>query len=157
MPGMDITSTGTASASPAVVWSVLSDIEGWPRWLPTVMGVERLDGSGSVQVGSRFAVRQPKLGRAEWSIVRWEPEQVFTWESSRPGVRTTGTHVVRPVGARTEIELGIVWSGRGRAVAKAAFGGLTRSYVRTELESLIAAAEARGGSTPSRGGSTPTT
>lgn len=147
---MEISSRGTTTADPDVVWSVLSDIEGWPRWLPTVTAVERTGGPTEVGVGSTFAVTQPRLGRAEWTVTLWEPGHQFTWESRRPGVLTTGTHEVRPHDTGSEIELGIDWAGKGRAVARAAFGRMTRAYVRSELDALIFTAESWGGSLPAR-------
>ena len=143
---MEITSRRSTTAGPDVVWAVLSDIEAWPTWLPTVTAVERTGGPAQVGVGSTFAVTQPRLGRAEWKVTLWEPGRGFTWQSRRPGVLTTGVHRVHPLDPGAEVEIGIDWAGRGRVLARAAFGRMTRAYVEREAEALVRTAEARAGS-----------
>lgn len=44
------------------VWEVLSTVESWPRWLPTVVNVEALEGM-PLRLGARFRLVQPKLRR----------------------------------------------------------------------------------------------
>lgn len=127
--------------APDRVWQVLADIEAWPRWLPTVTAVEALS-DGPVGVGSRFAVQQPRLGRSVWEVTEWRPGRGFTWVSNRPGVRTTGTHVVRAASDGAEVELGIEWSGAGSWLARLLYGGLTRRYVSAELAAISATAGA---------------
>ncbi len=39
-------------ATPAAIWEVLSDLDGWPSWTPSVTSVER-DASGQATVDSR--------------------------------------------------------------------------------------------------------
>ncbi|WP_122263802.1 SRPBCC family protein [Ornithinimicrobium cerasi] len=146
---MDVRSDGRSTAAPQEVWSLLSAIEGWPAWTPTVTSVTREtaedDGPrtpGSIGVGSRFSVTQPRLGRAAWVITEWEEGRSFTWVSRRPGVRTTASHQVHPQDAGTRIELGITWDGPGAWLVRALFGRMTQRYTETELSSLVTAAEA---------------
>ena len=146
---MDVRTDGLAAATPQVVWSLLSAIEAWPRWTPTVTRVTREvaddDGQqapGSIGVGSRFSVTQPRLGRATWVVTEWESGRSFTWVSRRPGVRTTATHQVTPQDGGTRIELAIAWDGPGAWLVRALFGRMTQRYTDIELSSLVAAAEA---------------
>lgn len=146
---MDVRTDGWSTAAPAAVWALLSDIEAWPRWTPTVTSVTRefseADGpptSGGIGVGSRFSVTQPRLGRASWVIREWEEGCFFTWVSRRPGVRTTATHQVRPHDTGTCIELGITWDGPGAWLVRALFGRMTQRYTDIELSSLVTTADA---------------
>ncbi|QDO88794.1 hypothetical protein FNH13_11055 [Ornithinimicrobium ciconiae] len=100
---MDARTAGRSTAAPHVVWSLLSAIETWPLWTPTVTSVTREAtddedprAPGSIGVGSRFSVTQPRLGRASWVVTQWEEGRSFTWVSRRPGIRTTATHHVHP-------------------------------------------------------------
>jgi len=64
-------------APPQRVWAVLSDVEGWPDWTPSVKRVERLD-AGPLTVGGRARLRQPKLRPAIWQITKVEKGSSFT-------------------------------------------------------------------------------
>jgi hypothetical protein len=72
---------------------VLSNIECWPEWTPTVMSIERLD-RGTLAVGSRARIRQPKLPPAVWQITELDAGRSFTWVTRSPGVRVTARHWV---------------------------------------------------------------
>lgn len=140
---MDVRSEGLTTADPHVVWSLLSTIEDWPRWTPTVTAVTRESANddgprapGIIGVGSRFTVTQPRLGRATWEVTEWEEGRSFTWVSRRPGIRTTGTHQVHAQDAGTRIELAINWTGPGAWLVRTLFGRMTQRYTDTELRSL---------------------
>lgn len=147
---MDARSAGGTVAGPEVVWSVLSAVEDWPRWMPTVTAVERVQArgegphcGGGIGVGSTFEVAQPRLGRGLWVVTEWVPGLSFTWVSLRPGVRTTATHRIGAEEGGTGIELGITWEGPGAWFVRAMFGRMTQHYTDLELSSLVAAAEAK--------------
>jgi uncharacterized membrane protein len=123
-------------AAPATdVWSVLSDVNGWADWTPTVESVERLD-AGPFAVGSRARVRQPKIPAAVWEVTELVDGERFTWASRTPGVMTVGRHAVLAEDGGSRVTLSIEQSGPLAGVAALVWGRLTQRYVETEAESL---------------------
>ncbi|WP_256842055.1 SRPBCC family protein [Ornithinimicrobium cryptoxanthini] len=148
---MDVRTDGHSTTTPHVVWSLLSAVEAWPQWTPTVTSVTREraetdspQASDGIGVGSRFSVTQPRLGKASWVVTEWQEGRSFTWVSRRPGIRTTATHQLHPQDGGTRIELAITWDGPGAWLVRALFGRMTQRYTDIELNSLVTAAEARG-------------
>jgi uncharacterized protein YndB with AHSA1/START domain len=80
------------NASPDAVWETLADVELWPEWTRSVRSVELLD--GTLAVGHRVRIRQPKYPSLVWTISEVEPGVSFSWRSRRPGVDATGRHAV---------------------------------------------------------------
>jgi uncharacterized membrane protein len=92
------------------VWSVISDVEQWPDWTPSVTSVERLD-SGPLRIGSCARIKQPKLMPAVWEVVALEEGKSFTWVTRSPGVQVSGFHSVEPNGSSSRATLSIEFSG----------------------------------------------
>ena len=90
-------------AAPAdVVWSVMSDIERWHEWTPSVRGIQLL-GPGPIRVGSRAVVRQPKLPPAMWTVVSIDPGSGFVWKSGVPGMWVYAHHSVEPIASSCDM------------------------------------------------------
>jgi hypothetical protein len=89
-------------AAPAdVVWSVMSDVERWHEWTPSVRGIRLLD-AAPIRVGSRAMIRQPKLPPAMWQVVSLEPGRGFVWKSGLPGMWVYAHHSVEPIASGSE-------------------------------------------------------
>jgi uncharacterized protein YndB with AHSA1/START domain len=131
------TTTRHIDAPTEPVWEVLSDVAGWPDWLPTVDSVERLD-DGPLRVGSRAEVRQPRLPKAVWEVTEVVPGRSFTWEATGPGMRTIGRHEVVPDATGSTVTLGIEQTGPMGAVAALLWRRLTQRYIELEAASLDA-------------------
>ena len=71
------------SARPEVVWEVLADVEGWPRWTPTIRTVRALDAS-KLGLGQRFALRQPFQRERIWYVTTFKDGRSFIWETDGP-------------------------------------------------------------------------
>ena len=97
-------------ATPQRVWAVLSDLEGWPDWTPSVRSVERLE-AGPLSVGSRARIRQPKLAPAVWRITAIEKGRSFTWVTRSPGLSVTAHHGVEATADGSRATLSIRFEG----------------------------------------------
>jgi uncharacterized membrane protein len=107
-------------AAPAdVVWSVMSDVERWHEWTPSVRGVRLLDPT-PLRVGSRAMIRQPKFPPAMWQVVSLDPGSGFVWKSGLPGMWVYAYHSVESIAS----------PGSGGRTGSAT-GGATGSNVRT--------------------------
>ncbi|WP_341716357.1 SRPBCC family protein [Micromonospora sp. FIMYZ51] len=140
---MAITVDRLIEADRAALWRVISDLDRWAEFLPTVDEIERLDGPGPITVGSSFRIRQPGLMAATYRITEWHPEADFTWVARSPGVRTTATHRLRPAGSAVSLQLGISWAGPGAALVRLLFGRRTRRFLDQEAAAFARLAEHR--------------
>ncbi len=89
------------------VWQVMSDIERWREWTPSVASIKRLGSSGPLAVGSRAVIHQPKFPPALWQVSAIEPGRSFTWASLAPGLRVIGHHAVEPAGTGSRATLSL--------------------------------------------------
>ena len=124
------------AAPPADVWKVMSDVERWAEWTPTITRVELLDGK-PFGLGARARIHQPKLPVAVWTVTMLEPGRFFEWRSVAPGLLSVAGHRVSAAGDGTStVTLVLRWSGWLSPLIRLIFGRLARRYVRTEAESL---------------------
>jgi carbon monoxide dehydrogenase subunit G len=117
---MDFAISVEIAAPPDRVWAVLSDIEKWPEWTPSITSIERLDG-GPLRVGVRARIRQPKLAPALWTVSAAD-NRSFTWVTRAPGITVTASHVVEAVGTGSRVTLALKFAGL--------FGGLIGRLTR---------------------------
>ena len=67
---MEQSITVDIAAPPERVWGVLSDVEYWSQWMPTVTSVRRLD-QGPLRTGSRAKISQPRIPETEYVVPGW--------------------------------------------------------------------------------------
>ena len=132
--------TTEIAAPPERVWQVMSDVDRWHEWTPSITSIRRLAGA-PLAVGTRAVVRQPGFPPAIWKVAAVEPGRSFTWVSVAPALRVVGAHSVEPTAhgsrATLSLELGGVLGG--------VFGRLTRAiterYIAMEARGLKARSE----------------
>lgn len=122
-------------APPTQVWAVMADVDRWHEWTPTITSVRR-HGRGPLAVGQWALVRQPRLPPALWRVVSVDPGHQFTWVSSGPGFRVTGSHAVGSAPAGTRVTLAIEIEGLFGPLLARLTGKLTDRYVALEGASL---------------------
>ena len=129
------------AAPPGRVWEVLSDVEYWSEWTPTVTLVRRLD-DGPLGPGSRAKVRQPRIPETEYVVTELQPGRSFTWVATGLGVLTTARHDAEPLpGGRTRVRLSVTQSGWLGSVMGRFYRGLTDRYLANEAKGLKARCE----------------
>ncbi len=128
-------------APPERVWEVMSDIERWHEWTPSIRGIHRTN-SGPFRIGARARVHQPKLPPADWVVTSLHEGHSFEWESRAPGVRMLASHTIEPNGDGTRVTLSMRYLGPiGNIIGRLA-AGITRRYIALEAEGLKRRAEA---------------
>ena len=122
------------SAPPDIVWSVISGVERWHEWTPSISRIRLL--GGPLEIGRRVLVKQPKFPPALWTVTALEPGRSFTWRTTGPGMRVHGRHTVEPSQDGTRATLGLHYEGPvGRLLARVT-RGITERYVGFEAEGL---------------------
>lgn len=127
-------------APPERVWPIMSDVERWHEWTPSIRKVVRLD-SGPMGVGSRVRVHQPRLPVAFWQVTEWQPGRNFTWVSRNPGVRVTARHAIEPIAGGSRVTLSLQYEGIFGALVARVTRGITERYVDLEARGLKARSE----------------
>jgi len=130
-------------APPEQVWVVMSDVERWHEWTPTITSVRRTN-AGPFRIGARARVHQPKLPPADWVVTALEEGRAFDWESRAPGVRVLGCHRVDPLPAGSRVTLSIQYSGPIGTLLGRMIGGISRRYIALEADGLKRRVEGRG-------------
>lgn len=119
-----------------LLWQVLSDLDSWATWLPTVDAMRAVEPGRPAEVGACYVLEQPGLPRATWTITDWRPGAGFTWESHAFGVCTTGRHELTTHGDETTVRLSIDWSGPFAGLVRLLYGRKAQGYLTREVESL---------------------
>jgi uncharacterized protein YndB with AHSA1/START domain len=107
-------------------WDVLTDLDAWPRWGPSVAGAT-LDGGGRrLTAGASGRVRTSLGVELPFTVTAFEPGRRWAWRVM--GVPATG-HRVEPLGddrCRVVMEVP-VWAAPYGAVCWWAIGAIGRS------------------------------
>jgi uncharacterized membrane protein len=121
--------TGEIDVPPQVVWSVIADVEHWPKWTVTVSRVKLLT-PGPLQIGSRVRIHQPKLPAANWRVTELSSGRAFTLVSFAPGVRVAAQHSLEATATGCRVTLSISYEG--------VFGPWLARWTRTLNERYLA-------------------
>jgi uncharacterized membrane protein len=143
---MEFSITTDVDAPADLVFAVLTDIERWPEWTPTVTRVERLDAySLPLAISSRIRIVQPKVPPAEWTVTALEAGRGFRMMSRSPGATVVANHWAEPLGdgQRSRVTLSVTFSGwLGRIIARM-MRGLNERYLAQEAAGLKRRSEDR--------------
>jgi len=127
-------------APPDRVWAAVRDIEHWSEWTPTVISVRPLD-PGSLAVGTRAIVRQPKLLPARWQVTEIEEGCSFSWITRGPGILVTARHSIEDAANGSRATLSLDFSGPLGPLCARLTRGLSARYLAIEARGLKKRAE----------------
>lgn len=117
------------------VWAVLSDVAAWPELTPSIDAVEVLDANALVE-GYRFALQQPKLRRAIWTITGVRDGRSFRWKSVSAGVTTHADHEITDTDGGARFVLSVRQTGLLAGLVGLLMGSTTRRYIAFEADGI---------------------
>lgn len=122
-------------ASPDRVWQVISEVERWSEWTPTVTSIKIKEGS-PLGVGSHLIIRQPKLFPATWKIIEIEKGRGFKSINSHLFVQVTAGHYLEPSHKGTKLILSLQFTGLLGPVVARLSHKLNERYLFLEAKGL---------------------
>ena len=106
-------------------------IEGATEW-----SISQAATRAGIAVGSTAVVTQPRLGTGRWTVTECTPLRSFTWVASRPGITTSGIHLIEPTASGVKVTLSIEHCGPLAAVVAMLTSSTTRRYIHMEAVGL---------------------
>jgi uncharacterized protein YndB with AHSA1/START domain len=131
------------AAPPEDVWSVLVDVEAWPKWTASMSNVQ-LRTPGPLRLGSVAQVRQPRLAPTTMTVTEYKDGRSFAWSTGNRWLTTVGDHRVEPAAEGSRVTLTLQQNGLLAGVVGAVYKGLITRYIRMEAEGLKRESESRG-------------
>jgi hypothetical protein len=92
------------------VWQLTERAQEWPSFVPTMTRVAWLD-AGPLRVGRRARIKQPAQPAGVWTVTRLDPPHLLEWETRRPGLTMTASHILDAREEGSRLTLVVVLSG----------------------------------------------
>ena len=127
-------------APPPAVWTVWTDVPGWPRW-DTELQAAALD--GPFEIGARGRLTPLRGPEARFTITELDPGRSYTFETALPlaRLRVRRAWQTAPDGA-TEITHHVSFHGLMGGIFARRFGPAFRRALPQAMERVVALAEA---------------
>lgn len=136
------------------VFAIFNDLENWPKFVPTILKVERLDDvSKPVGVGTEWRETLDIKGKetvVSARFIEFERNKFVVSESEGVGLRSEMRYEFTAIGDNTKVDITITYvpvSLKGRLLGSLMFALVRKSMVKAfgeEVEALARAAEAVG-------------
>lgn len=128
-------------APPQLVWDVFSEVQRWPEWTASVTSLVGRDGA-ALEVGRRFAIKQPGMAKLTWTVTELAPGTSWTWVQRSPGVRVSARHdVIAQPGGRTLVRQQLDQRGVLGALVGRLMVEKTKRFLELEAQGLKARSE----------------
>lgn len=140
------------STAPAeTVWTIMTDLENWPKVVQAIESVERLDDGDDFGVGTRWRETRTMFGRQAtetMQVTEVDPGRSYTVEARNRGATYTSVSSVEPTreGCVIEMSFDAQTSGVSKllgATLGKLFEGATRKALLQDLVDIAQAAESR--------------
>lgn len=97
---------------------------------------------GSLAVGSRVAISQPRMPTGTYTMTGLVPGSAFSWQQRQLGSTVFARHEFAPLpDGGTRVELSVVMSGAGGGVVGRLYRRVTERYLAMEAAGLKARPE----------------
>lgn len=126
------------AAPPGRVWEVMSDVDRWHEWTPSVTSIKR-GGDAPMAVGTTLTIRQPKFPPAFWKVTKIDPGRGFESVSPAPGMRVIARHWIEATASGSRATLSLELQGLFGGL----FGRMTRDITERYLAMEAAGLKAR--------------
>jgi hypothetical protein len=127
-------------AAVPVVWRLITDVERWPDWTPTVLSLCKTD-TGPLTIGTTCRVRQPGLPERLYKVTSLQEQSEMTWETNTAGLRMVASHQVWSTHTGSCAQLLFSVTGVLAPMVRLLFAQKIDGMVNLEAESLRRAAE----------------
>jgi len=129
------------AADASIVWNLISDIDGWPRWNPDVSSASL---AGPLRPGSTFRWKAGP-GTITSTLLEVDAPRRIAWRGTTLGIRAVHIWAISPTDDGTLLETEESWEGLlvsvfRRSMRKSLGGAIARG-----LEAVRVAAETRAG------------
>ncbi|MCL4239938.1 MAG: SRPBCC family protein [Dehalococcoidia bacterium] len=123
------------NASPDRVWDVISDIDRWPEWTPSVLTVKKVT-EGPLAHGTTARVHAKGTPESTWTVSESLPPKSFTWGTKVRGAATTAGHVIEPTDSGAKVTLSLEVRGIAATLFKPFLAKGISENLRLEAEGL---------------------
>ena len=127
-------------ASPAQVWSILSDLPRWPAWTPTMKTFEWVEGD-HLAVGAKARLQLDGAPKAVWTVTQLDEGRSFSWAADTMGVHTIGSHVIEPRDGGSRVTLTLEQTGLIAILLKPMIARVSKRNLPIEAAGLKRASE----------------
>ena len=119
------------AATPATVWGVLSDVDGWPRWNSDVKSAHM---EGPVAVGSTFRWKSGPASLTS-TLQAVEPPTEIGWTGTTMTIKAVHVFHLEPRDGGTFVRSEESWEGSIASMLK----GYSRKSIDSAITSILAA------------------
>lgn len=115
---MEIQHCVDIEANPDKVWDVVSDVVGWPRWMPGIVAVEMVDRSLGDVYEDAYVVARVNATPSVWYVRPGGDRRTLEWENSCADCDARGSYQLETIAEEsTRVHISVWFEGASCPVA----------------------------------------